>query len=195
MAFCPRCGTSVDGRFCAKCGTPMDAAQPQQQGYPPQPQQQYAPPPQQGYAPPPGYQQQGYQQPGYQQQGYQQPGYPPQQGYPPAASSGMQENVASALCYALGFVTGILFLVLEPYNKNRNIRFHAFQAIFMSVVFTILYWVIAMVGAATYGVMFLLWPLIGLSYFVLWIFMMYKAYNNQRVVLPVIGDIALKQAG
>src|SRR4030095_6899703 len=72
MAFCPRCGTSVDGRFCAKCGTPMDAPPPQQQAYPQQPQQQYAPPQQPGYAPPPP----GYQQPGYQQPGFQQPGYP-----------------------------------------------------------------------------------------------------------------------
>ena len=107
----------------------------------------------------------------------------------------MQENVACALCYALGFITGILFLVLEPYNKNRNIRFNAFQAIFMSVAFTILYWLIAFLGAASYGVGLLLLPLVGLGYFILWIFMMYKAYNNQPVSLPVIGDIARKQAG
>ena len=81
------------------------APPPQQQAYQPPPQQPaYPPPPQQNYAPPP---------PGYQAQ----PGYPPQ-GYPPQgyapASSGLQENVACALCYALGFITGILFLVLEP---------------------------------------------------------------------------------
>ena len=43
---------------------------------------------------------------------------------------GMTDNVASALCYALGFITGILFLVLAPYNQNRMVRFHAFQSIF-----------------------------------------------------------------
>src|SRR5438270_14094327 len=57
-------------------------------------------------------------------QGAATPGYPPPP--PVATSGGLQENVAAALCYALGFITGILFLVLEPYNKNRNIRFHAF---------------------------------------------------------------------
>jgi uncharacterized membrane protein len=160
-------------------------------GGPPPPQQQaYAPPPQQpGFGPPP---------PGYQAQ---QPGYPPQQpgyqqGYPPpVAGSGMQENVASTLCYALGFITGILFLVLEPYNKNRNIRFHAFQSIFMSVFFAIVHYAVFFIGMASYGALFIISPLISLSFFVLWIFMMYKAYNNQRVLLPVIGDIAVKQAG
>ena len=157
----------------------MNAPPPQQQAYqPPPPQPGYAPPPQQpGYAPPP-------------------PGYPPQPGYPPpVASSGMQENVAAALCYALGFITGILFLVLEPYNKNPTIRFHAFQSIFMSVFFAILHWIIIFLGVASYGTLFLLSPLISLAFLVLWIFMMYKAYNNQKVVLPVIGDIAQKQAG
>src|SRR5262245_3492843 len=153
MPFCPKCGTSVDGKFCPSCGSAISAPA----GYPPPPVG----------APPP----------------------------PPVASSGLQDNVASALCYALGFITGILFLVLEPYNKNRNIRFHAFQSIFMSVFFTILHYAIFFIGVASYGALFLISPLISLGFFILWIFMMYKAYNNQRVLLPVIGDIAQKQAG
>ena len=43
-------------------------------------------------------------------------------------SVGLTDNVAAALCYALGLITGILFLVLAPYNQNRTIRFHAFQS-------------------------------------------------------------------
>jgi uncharacterized membrane protein len=123
--------------------------------------------------------------------GYVPPGYPP----PPVASSGLQENVAAALCYSLGFITGILFLVLEPYNKNRNIRFHAFQSIFMSVFFAIVHYAVFFVGMASWGALFLLSPLISLAFFILWLFMMYKAYNNERIMLPVIGDIAQKQAG
>lgn len=111
------------------------------------------------------------------------------------AAGGLQENVACALCYALGFITGILFLVLEPYNKNRNVRFNAFQSIFMSVFFAIVHYIVFFIAMASYGIGFLLSPLISLAFLVLWIFMMYKAYNNQRVVLPVIGDIAQKQAG
>src|ERR1700674_1198188 len=48
----------------------------------------------------------------------------------PSATAGMDENVAAALCYLVGVLTGVLFLVLEPYNRNKVIRFHAFQSIF-----------------------------------------------------------------
>jgi hypothetical protein len=51
----------------------------------------------------------------------------------PVASAPMAENVASTLCYVLGLITGIIFLVLEPYSKNRTVRFHAFQSIFLNV--------------------------------------------------------------
>ena len=49
------------------------------------------------------------------------------------ATSAMADNVASALCYVLGLVTGILFLVIPPYNRNPAIRFHAFQSIFLNL--------------------------------------------------------------
>src|SRR6476646_8688292 len=55
----------------------------------------------------------------------------------PAAPAAIDENVAAALCYLVGVLTGILFLVLEPYNRNPTIRFHAFQSIFA--------WIAAMV--------------------------------------------------
>lgn len=128
-------------------------------------------------------------------------------GFPqPAAapSSGLQQNVAAALCYLLGVVTGIIFLVLEPYNKDRLIRFHAFQAIFfwvsvvvlsigLSIVFLILGF-IPVVGAIIGLIGILVWMVMCLGIFGLWIYLMYKAYNNQRVVLPIIGPLAEKQA-
>lgn len=131
------------------------------------------------------------------------PGGFPQQ--PAAApSSGLQQNVAAALCYLLGVVTGIIFLVLEPYNKDRLIRFHAFQAIFfwvavivlsigLSIVFVILGF-IPVVGAIIGLVGILVWMVMCFGIFGLWIYLMYKAYNNQRVVLPIIGPLAEKQA-
>src|ERR1035441_9456595 len=68
-----------------------------------------------------------------------------QVGAAPSASSGtamqvsgaMADNVASALCYLVGLITGIIFLVLAPYNKNPVIRFHAFQSIFMNVAWIV----------------------------------------------------------
>jgi uncharacterized membrane protein len=225
--MCATCGSEVQGKFCAKCGAPAPvasapapppAAPPPPGGYS-QPQQQ-AP---QGYAPPPGQQQQyqqpgyqqpgqqGYQQPGYQQPGYQQQGYAPppggqqyQQGYPPPgapAQAGLQENMANALCYALGLLTGILFLVLAPYNTNKLTRFHAFQSIFFGAGT-----IVAFIAASILSVVLLPIPFLGaiislilhlglgLGIFILWLMLMYKAYNNEVWVLPIIGPLAQKQA-
>src|SRR5579885_2202750 len=62
----------------------------------------------------------------------------------PAPAGGLSDNVAAALCYLLTIVTGVLFLVLEPYNKNKLIRFHAFQAIFLGVA-----WFVAVILLAS----------------------------------------------
>jgi len=168
MAFCPSCGTSVDGRFCPKCGTAMgDAAA--------------------AGGPPPGAQAP--------------PQYPPSPGAEAPVAAGMTENMASALCYALGLITGIIFLVLPDYNKNRNIKFHAFQSIFMHLGIIACYFVLGIVGFMLRGIpligalfSFLLWSLLGLGAFLLWLFMLFKTYNGEKIVLPVIGDLAQKQA-
>jgi uncharacterized membrane protein len=99
----------------------------------------------------------------------------------------------------LAYVTiipAIVFLVLEPYNKRRFIRFHAFQCIFLCIALVVLgivlqiLWQIPFLGWV--GV--LLWPLVGLAELVLWIFLLLKAYQGQMFKLPVIGDMAEKQA-
>jgi uncharacterized membrane protein len=120
---------------------------------------------------------------------------------PGPARQDMADNVAAALCYSLTVITGILFLVLEPYNKNRLIRFHAFQAIF--------FWVAAVgigIAGALFGLTLGPLPVIGFIFgallrlalfaglFVVWVMLVYKAYNNERWVLPVIGPLAEKQA-
>ena len=120
---------------------------------------------------------------------------PPPGATPGAAAAGMTDNAASALCYVLGLVTGILFLVLAPYNQNRTIRFHAFQSIFLNVAW-ILFWMvfnIVFVALHMFSLMFLS-SLISLAFFVLWIYMIITAYQGKKVVLPVIGPIAQGQA-
>ena len=119
----------------------------------------------------------------------------------PVAAAGLTDNVAGALCYAVGFITGILFLILEPYNKKPFVRFHAFQSIFfcvawialsiaLSIAFTILGTVLHM------WLIFLpLRLLVSLVGFVLWLFCMYKAYNGEWFQFPIIGPMAAKQAG
>jgi uncharacterized membrane protein len=120
---------------------------------------------------------------------------------PGVQSSSMTDNVAAALCYLLGLLTGILFLVLEPYNKNRLIRFHAFQSIFfnvacigLSIVFSILFTIFIRIPFLGAVVGLLLWPLFGLGMMAVWLFLMYKAYSNEKFVLPIIGPLAEKQA-
>lgn len=117
------------------------------------------------------------------------------------AATGMTENVAAALCYILGLITGILFLVLAPYNQNRTIRFHAFQSIFFHVgmiivviIFTVIATILAHIPILGWIIDLLGWLLIWIGSLIVWIMLMYKAYNNQKLVLPIVGPLAEKQA-
>lgn len=121
------------------------------------------------------------------------PGYAPPQPLA-ATSTGMSENVAGALCYLVGFITGIIFLVIAPYNQNKFVRFHAWQSIFFNVAYIAVWILVGFLTVVTHGIGVLLYPLVGLGFFVLWLYMMYSAYNNKRIKLPVIGDLAEKQA-
>jgi uncharacterized membrane protein len=120
---------------------------------------------------------------------------PPAGATPGPAATGMTDNAASALCYVLGLITGILFLVLAPYNQKKTIRFHAFQSIFLNIAW-IVFWMVFNFGLLALGLysLFFLTPLIGLAFFILWIYMIISAYQGKTVVLPVIGPIAQKQA-
>src|SRR5215470_14788329 len=101
----------------------------------------------------------------------------------PAASTGMSNNVAGLLCYILGFITGIIFLVIEPYKNDKFVRFHAFQSIFFSLVSMVISWVLGAVvvgmlfsGGGGFGFALMIVRLVQLAFFVGWIFLMYKAY-------------------
>src|SRR5450631_3735181 len=103
----------------------------------------------------------------------------------PSTTAGIEENVAAALCYLLGVLTGVLFLVLEPYNRNPVIRFHAFQSIFAWIASIVVGMVLSTVSYAFVAVPFigwmiyiLLWTAFSLGVLALWLFLMYKAYNK-----------------
>lgn len=126
-------------------------------------------------------------------------------GSAPAAGAGsaMASNVAGLLTYILGFITGIIFLVIEPYKNDKFVRFHAFQSIFFNVaiiVFWIVYTILSTIlGIVSFGilgvVMAILGLLIALAILLYWIFLMYKAYSNERYMIPFIGGLAAKQVG
>jgi len=127
----------------------------------------------------------------------------PSGGPPPLpATGGMPPNVAAALAYLLGFITGIAFLVIEPYKNDRFVRFHAFQSIFASVAYFIFWSIWTRVIVFGFFSMGLFWTMltllgsvISLAAFLCWLFLMYKAYNNERFMIPVIGEYAARQAG
>jgi uncharacterized membrane protein len=116
---------------------------------------------------------------------------PPSATAPAAAAAGLSENTAAALCYLLGLITGIIFLILEPYNKNKLIRFHAFQSIFLHVAVLIVW--VAIRAVLPFSLWFLI-TLVDLAFLVLWLVMLIQTYQGKKIVLPVIGDLAAKQA-
>ena len=114
------------------------------------------------------------------------------------AAGGMADNVAGALCYLFGLITGVLFLALAPYNQSKFVRFHAFQSIFFNVAWIAL-WIVSaifhlMLPFGLGVILALFGLLIWLGGLLLWLFLMYKAYTNEKFKLPVIGDLAEKQA-
>lgn len=105
-----------------------------------------------------------------------------------ASGAGLQDNVAGLLAYL--FIPAIIFLLVEPYNRNRFIRFHSFQSIFTGifsmVVHTVL-WIIPVIG-------WVIVPFFSLLMFIVWVVCMIKAFQMQYFKLPFIGDLAEKQA-
>jgi uncharacterized membrane protein len=118
------------------------------------------------------------------------------------AGSGLTPNVAGALAYALGFITGIVFLVIEPYKNDRFVRFHAMQSIFYSVAciafsiaWSIMVGILFQISAGIALITFPIRMLISLCFFALWLYLMYQAYNNREFRITVIGALAAKQVG
>jgi len=100
-------------------------------------------------------------------------------------STGLRENIAGLLCYVLGWVSGIIFLLIEP--ENMFVRFHAIQSIYvfgtLTVASIILGW-IPVVGV-----------LIWIVTFILWIVLMVKAYQGTRYKVAWAGNLAERRAG
>jgi uncharacterized membrane protein len=110
----------------------------------------------------------------------------------PPASSGLAPNVAGALAYVLGPLTGILFLVIE--KDNRFVRFHAAQSIvvgialiILDIALMILSTVLAVVPIIGWIIGILLSLGLGLGSFILWLVLMYRAYQGREWEVPFAG--------
>jgi len=119
------------------------------------------------------------------------------------ATFGLDENVASAATYVLGWVTGIIFFVME--KDNKTVRFHAMQSILTFLPLMILWWIIGSIytmmvfGAGVYGavgmwgILSIITLLISIVMLLLWLFLMFKAYQGEKFKVPIIGGIAESQ--
>lgn len=115
----------------------------------------------------------------------------------------MATNVVAAFTYLGGFVTGIAFLVLDPYKSNSFVRFHAFQSIFVSVAW-VAFWIMWMIlstllaplMAGAFDLIALpLMVISALAGFGIWVLLMYEAYQQKLFRLPFVGRFAAEYAG
>ena len=102
-------------------------------------------------------------------------------------SMGLDPNLAGLLCYVLGWVTGLVFFILE--KENQFVRFHAMQSIIVFGAFTVVTIVFSYIPILGWIITWL----VGVLSFILWLLLMVKAYQGQRYKLPWSGDIAEKQ--
>ena len=108
---------------------------------------------------------------------------------------GLSENIEGALCYSLGFITGIIFLFLE--DENKFVRFHAIQSTIIFLPLFIIYIVITFLPMVGLIMDMMFWPIVipifSIIIIIFWLFMMYKAFIGEIYKLPIAGDFAEKQ--
>ena len=97
----------------------------------------------------------------------------------------LEPNLAGLLCYLLGWVTGLIFLLLE---KNRFVRFHAIQSVFVFGVLNLAFCLILIpIVGWVFG-----WGVILLA-FILWVVLMVRAYQGFKTKVPLAGNFAEKR--
>lgn len=113
------------------------------------------------------------------------------------SSTGLDTNVAGLLCYVLGWVSGLVFILIE--KESKFVRFHAIQSIYVFGILHIIFFAVRLIfswipimGQFIFGA---LASVIGLICFVLWIVLMIKAYQGEKYKLPMVGDWAEKRSG
>ena len=103
-------------------------------------------------------------------------------------SMGMQANIAALLSYLVGFVTGIVFYLLE--KENKFVRFHAMQSIVVFGFLFVLNFILHLIPIIGW----ILLPFVGILTIILWIVLMVKAYRGEYFKLPIAGEIAEKNS-
>ena len=105
-----------------------------------------------------------------------------------STSGGLDENIAGALSYF--FIPAIIFLVIEPYNRNRTIRFHAFQGLGLALASFVVHIVLSMIPFIGWALL----PFVSLAFLIVAIIGAVKAYQRGRFNIPIIAPQAEKMA-
>lgn len=112
---------------------------------------------------------------------------------------GLEQNVAGLLCYVLGWLTGIIFFVLE--KENKFVRFHAMQSIITFGAITVFFIVLSIIQGILLsavwfffliGIFSLISVIVSILTFALWIFLIVRAGRGETYKLPIVGEIAEK---
>ncbi|MGB6729251.1 MAG: hypothetical protein WBE74_25375 [Terracidiphilus sp.] len=112
-----------------------------------------------------------------------------------SAQNGLSEAAASGLAY-LTFIPAIIFLVVAPYNQNSTVRFHAWQSIFLSISWAVVWIVLLVIGVIPVFnfILLVITPIAAIGFFILWVFVLVQAFLGKRLKIPLVGDFALRQA-
>lgn len=118
---------------------------------------------------------------------------------PPVADAGLEPNVAGALSYLLGALTGVLFLVID--GQRPFVRFHAMQAIIVTVAAVVLSVALGIVGTVLAFIPILGWLvgfLLSIAFsgaaLILWLYLMYRAWQGDEWEVPIAGRYARQLA-
>lgn len=112
------------------------------------------------------------------------------------AGEGISPRTACLLCYLpfVGWIAAIVVLAAERFRKDRRVRFHAFQGLYLFVAWLIVHWAFSPLPFGRWGRVFRLDDLLELALLALSIFMMVKVGQGQDVSLPILGELADKSA-
>jgi uncharacterized membrane protein len=111
-------------------------------------------------------------------------------------SSGLSENAAGGIAY-ITLIPAVVFLIIDPYRKSSFVRFHSWQSIFFFIAWALVNIVVGILQSMAPAIIFQTlspWQITGLIFFVIWLVVFINAFNGKRIKLPIIGELAEKQA-
>lgn len=120
------------------------------------------------------------------------------------ATAGIEENVAGLLSYIVGWITGLIFLLID---KRPFVKFHAAQSIALNIAFVVIwigFWILTLIMGLITTLIFhfpigfllgFLMPVIAIGFFIVFIFCMVKAYQHEKFKVPIIGNMVEKMVG